>query len=98
MPRPVTVSEAQQQLLETGLDLYRMVYRLHCSREGLNWQGDIEHEIYGEMDVSAEPPTVELAVAMRSVALSTSFWRPPTGSRKQAEPPTPRFGVSGGRK
>ena len=63
MPRPMTVSEAQSQLLETALDLYRMVYRLHRSREGLNWQAEIEREIYGEMEVSAEPPTIELAVA-----------------------------------
>jgi len=35
MARPVTVSEAQGQLLETALDLYRIVYRLHRHREGL---------------------------------------------------------------
>ena len=63
MPRPVTVSEAQSQLLETALDLYRIVYRLHRHREGLNWQAEIEHEIYGEMEISAEPATIELAVA-----------------------------------
>ncbi len=63
MPRPSTVSEAQSQLLETALDLYRQCYRLHRHREGLRVPYEIENHIYGGMEVSKEPPTIELAVA-----------------------------------
>ena len=61
MARPITVSEAQSQLLETALDLYRMVYRLHRHREGLRVPYEIEDHIAG-MEVANEPPTIELAV------------------------------------
>ena len=63
MPRPVTVSEAQSQLLETALELYRLIYRLHRHREGLRVPYEIEDHIYGEMEPGNEPPTIELAVA-----------------------------------
>ena len=63
MPRPITVSDAQTQLLETALDLYRQCYRLHRHREGLRVPFEIEDHIYGEMEVANEPPTIELAVA-----------------------------------
>ncbi len=62
MARPISVSEAQSQLLETALDLYRMVYRLHRHREGLRVPYEIEDHIVG-MEVANEPPTIELAVA-----------------------------------
>ena len=35
MSRPVTVSEAQDQLLETAFELYRIMQRLHHQHEGL---------------------------------------------------------------
>ena len=63
MARPIAVSEAQDQLLETAFDLYRTVYRLHRYREGLRAPDEIEHACYGEREVGNEPPTLELAVA-----------------------------------
>ena len=38
MSQPVTVSEAQDQLLETAFDLYRIMQRLHHQHEGLKAQ------------------------------------------------------------
>ena len=35
MSRPVSVSEAQDQLLETAFDLYRIMQRLHHQHEDL---------------------------------------------------------------
>ncbi len=63
MPRPITVSEAQDQLLETALNLYRMVYRLHRHREGLRVPYEIECACNGDTGSGAEPPTIAIAVA-----------------------------------
>ncbi len=63
MTRPTTVSEAQDQLLKTALELYRMSYRLHRHRERLKVPFEIERECQGETGVGEEPPTVELALA-----------------------------------
>ncbi len=63
MARPMTVSEAQDRLIETAFDLYRTVYRLHRYREGLRVPDEIEHACFGEREVGNEPPTLELAVA-----------------------------------
>ena len=73
MSRPITVSEAQDQLLETALDLYRLIYRLHRHREGLRVPSEIEHECYGHMEVGNEPPTIELAVADEIAATIDDF-------------------------
>ncbi len=61
MARPMTVSEAQDQLLETAFEVYRMIYRLHRHREGLRVPDEIEHACYGE-GIGNEPPTLDLAV------------------------------------
>ncbi len=63
MSRPITVSEAQDQLLETALALYRLCYRLHRHREGLRVPYEIEHECHDNTGRGNEPPTIELAVA-----------------------------------
>lgn len=63
MSRPTTVSEAQDQLLETALELYRMSYRLHRHRERLKVPFEIERECNGNSGVGEEPPTIELALA-----------------------------------
>lgn len=62
MARPVNVSEAQDQLLETAFELYRTVYRLHRYREGLRVPEALEDACYGEVEVGSEPPTLEVAV------------------------------------
>ena len=63
MPRPVRVSEAQGQLLETALDWYRLAYRLHRYREGLRVPFEIEDHLGGGRRIAAEPPTLELVVS-----------------------------------
>ena len=62
MARRVTVSEAQDQLLETAFDLYRTVYRLHRYREGLRVPERLEDACFDEMEIGSEPPTLEVAV------------------------------------
>ena len=64
MPRPVDVSEAQDQLLETAFDLHRIVQRLHHLHEGLKARYETVREYYeAEEPPSDEQPTLELAVA-----------------------------------
>ncbi len=63
MSRPVTVSEAQDQLLETALDLYRIMQRLHHQHEGLKAQYEAVREYYEAEEPSKDRPTIELAVA-----------------------------------
>ncbi len=63
MSRPITVSEAQDQLLETALALYRLCYRLHRNREGLRVPYEIEHQCHGENGIANVTPTIELVVA-----------------------------------
>ncbi len=63
MSRPITVSEAQDQLLETALALYRLCYRLHRHREGLRIPDEIECACHGETGIANVTPTIELAVA-----------------------------------
>ncbi len=62
MARPMTVSEAQDQLLETAFELYRTVYRLHRYQEGLRVPDELEDACHGE-GIGYEPPTLDLAVA-----------------------------------
>ena len=47
MPRLIAASDAQAQLLETALGLYRQCYRQHRDREGLRVPFEIEDSIYG---------------------------------------------------
>ncbi len=62
MARPVTVSEAPDQLLETAFDLYRLIHRLHRYHEGLRVPYEIEQECCDRIEPDLEPPTIELAV------------------------------------
>ena len=61
--RPVTVFEAQDQLLETALDLYRIMQRLHHQFEGLKVQYETLHEFYAARNPRKEPLTLEFKVA-----------------------------------
>lgn len=51
MSRSTTVAEAQDQLLETTLELYRISYRLHRQRERLEVPFEIERECNGDSGV-----------------------------------------------
>ena len=63
MSHPVTVSEAQDQLLETAFELYRIIQRLHHHYEGLRVPFEIAMDYYEVEGRHGEPPTIELAVA-----------------------------------
>ncbi len=65
MPRPVTVSEAQDQLLETGFELYRIRQRIHHQFEALKAQYEPVREFYDakEPPPDDEPRSLELEVA-----------------------------------
>ncbi len=65
MSRPVTVSEAQDQLLETAFELYRIMQRLHHQHEGLKAQYEPVREFYDAEDPPPEdgPRSLELEVA-----------------------------------
>ena len=60
---PQGIEAAQDRLLETALDLYRMIQRLHRCREGLGIPSAIAREYYEAEGRTDEPPTIELAVA-----------------------------------
>ena len=53
MSKPVTVSEAQDQLPEIGFDLYRIMQRLHHQHEGMKAQYETVREFY---DAEEAPP------------------------------------------
>ena len=63
--RPVIVSEAKDQLLETAIALYRMMQRLHHQHEGLKAEYDHVREFYEARPTPAEdgPRSLELEVA-----------------------------------
>ncbi len=61
--RPATVFEAQDQLLETALDLHRIVQRLHHQFEGLKVHYEPLREFYAARIPPEEPLTLEFAVA-----------------------------------
>ena len=65
MSRPVTVSEAQDQLLETAFELYRIMQRLHHQHEGLKAEYESLREFYNadEPPVEDGPRSLELEVA-----------------------------------
>ena len=65
MSKPVTVSEAQDQLLETAFELYRIMQRLHRQHEGLKAQYESLREFYNAEDPRREdgPRSLELQVA-----------------------------------
>ncbi len=65
MSRPVTVSEAQDQLLETAFELYRIMQRLHHQHEGLKAEYEPVREFYDAEDTPTEdgPRSLELEVA-----------------------------------
>ncbi len=65
MSRPVTVSEAQDQLLETAFDLYRIMQRLHHQHEGLKAEYEPVRKFYNDAEPPPEdgPRSLELEVA-----------------------------------
>ena len=65
MSQPVTVSEAQNQLLETAFDLYRIMQRLHHQHEGLKAQYEPVRKYYEAQAPSPDggPRSLELEVA-----------------------------------
>ena len=65
MSKPVTVSEAQDQLLETAFELYRIMQRLHHQHERLKAQYESLRKFYNAEDPPAEdgPRSLELEVA-----------------------------------
>ena len=65
MSRPVTVSEAQDQLLETAFDLYRIMQRLHHQHEGLKAEYEPVRDFYDADESPREdgPRSLELEVA-----------------------------------
>ena len=65
MSRPVTVSEAQERLLETAFDLYRIIQRLHHQHEGLKAEYEAVRKYYEAVEPPPDdgPPPIELAVA-----------------------------------
>lgn len=63
MSQLVNVSEAQDQLLETAFELYRIIQRLHQHYEGLRVPFEIAMDYYQPEETADEPPTIELAVA-----------------------------------
>ena len=65
MSQPVTVSEAQDQLLETAFDLYRIMRRLHHRHKGLKAQYESVRKYYEaeEGPPGEDRPPLELAVA-----------------------------------
>ena len=63
MSQHVTVSEAQDHLLETALDLDRMIHRLHRDRQGLSVPYEIEWAHDEAEGRGGVPPTLELAIA-----------------------------------
>ncbi len=65
MSEPVTVSEAQDQLLEIGFELYRIMQRLHHQHEGLKAEYEPVREFYEADKPPPEdgPRSLELQVA-----------------------------------
>ena len=65
MLQPVTVSEAQDQLLETAFELYRIMQRLHHQHEGLKAEYEPVREFYDAEDTPTEdgPRSLELEIA-----------------------------------
>ncbi len=65
MSKPVTVSEAQDQLLEIGFELYRIMQRLHHQHEGLKAQYEPVRDFYEADKPPPEkgPRSLELQVA-----------------------------------
>ncbi len=65
MPQSVTVSEAQDQLLETAFDLYRIRQRLHHQFKGLKAEHESVREYYDtDVDEPKAPRPLELQVAI----------------------------------
>ncbi len=65
MSKPMTVSEAKDQLLETAFELYRIMQRLHHQHEGLKAQYEPVREFYDAEESPTEdgPRSLELEVA-----------------------------------
>ncbi len=65
MLKSVTVSEAQDQLLETAFELYRIMQRLHHQHEGLKAEYEPVREFYDAEESPTEdgPRSLELEVA-----------------------------------
>ncbi len=65
MSKPVTVSEAQAQLLEIAFELYRIMQRLHHQHEGLKAQYEPVREFYESEKAPPDdgPRSLELQVA-----------------------------------
>ncbi len=64
MSQPVTVSEAQDQLLETAFDLYRIRQRLHHQWKGLKAEYESVREYYDTDEPRNEARPLELEVAV----------------------------------
>ena len=62
MLKPVTVSEAQEQLLETAFELYRIMQRLHHQHEGLKAEYEPVREFY---DADEQPPGGDVGASQR---------------------------------
>ncbi len=65
MSRSVTVSEAQDQLLETAFELYRIMQRLHHQHMGLKAQYEPVRKFYDDDEPPPDdgPRSLELEVA-----------------------------------
>ncbi len=65
MSKPVTVSEGQDQFLETGFELYRIAQGLHHQHEGERAQYESMRQFYSadEPPAEDEPRSLELEVA-----------------------------------
>ncbi len=63
MSRSITVSQAQDQLLETAFDLYRIARRLQRHHQSLAVPYEIASAHYTAEDVDVAPMTIELAVS-----------------------------------
>ncbi len=64
MSQPMTVSEAQDQLLETAFDLYRIRQRLHHQWKGLKAKYESVREYYDTDEPMNEARPLELEVAV----------------------------------
>ena len=66
MSRPVTVSEAQDQVLEIAFDLYRIMQRLHHQNEGMKAGKALAIPLLDHL-ILGEPPTYVSLVQLGKV-------------------------------
>ncbi len=70
MWKPVSVSEAQDQLLETAFDLYRIRQRLHHQFKGLKAEYEIAREYYdadGSEPDAPRPFDLQVAIEIEDI-------------------------------